>query len=115
MWFVAYAEYWIKQPVQRYLEKCGSMVRIPNHARQRIGRYKKTVQESEQELGSLDTPLADDNSLTLADIIQTDFGLEDETIENVCEHSKSELWSIVEPYFVQFEVLQEIRRTKKFL
>ena len=112
--FMTYAEYWIKQSVQRYLEKCGSTVRIPSHTRQKIVRYKKTVQELEQELGrvptnneiadkmrvsvgllpelriqmqgvaSLDTPLADDNNLTLADIIQADFCLEDETIGNVC-------------------------------
>ena len=41
VWFMTYAEYWIKQSVQRYLEKCGSTVRIPSHIRQRIGRYKK--------------------------------------------------------------------------
>ncbi len=127
--FMTYAEYWVKQSVQRYLEKCGSTVRIPSHTRQRIGRYKKTVQELEQELGrvpteneiadkmrisvgllpelkiwmqgvaSLDTPLADDNSLTLADTIQADFSLEDETIDKMyAEHSKSELWGIVERF-----------------
>ena len=111
--FMTYAEYWVKQSVQRYLEKCGSTVRIPSHTRQRIGRYKKTVQELEQELGrvptdneiadkmrvsvkllpelkirmqgvaSLDTLLADDNSLTFADTIQADFSLEDETIDKI--------------------------------
>ena len=127
--FMTYAEYWVKQSVQRYLEKCGSTVRIPSHTRQRIGRYKKTVQELEQELGrvptdneiadkmrisvgllpelriqmqgiaSLDTPLADDNSLTLSDTIQADFSLEDETIGKMCaEHSKSQLWGIVERF-----------------
>ena len=29
--FMTYAEYWIKQSVQRHLEKCGSTVRIPSH------------------------------------------------------------------------------------
>lgn len=43
--FMTYAEYWIKQSVQRYLEKCGFTVRIPSHTRQKIARYKKTVQE----------------------------------------------------------------------
>ena len=126
--FMTYAEYWIRQSVQRYLEKCGSTVRIPSHTRQKIARYKKTVQELEQELGrmptdneiadkmrvpvgllpelkiqmqgvaSLDTPLADDNNLTLADTIQADLSLEDETIEMYAEHSKSRLWGIVERY-----------------
>ncbi len=41
---------------------------------------------------SLDTPLADDNSLTLSDTIQADFSLEDEMIDKIyAEHSKSQL------------------------
>lgn len=43
--FMTYAEYWIRQSVQRYLEKCGSDIKIPSHTRQKIARYKKTVQE----------------------------------------------------------------------
>ncbi len=47
-----------------------------------------------QGIASLDTPLADDNSLT--HIIQADFSLEDETIDKIyAEHSKSQLWGIV--------------------
>ncbi|MCI9082011.1 MAG: sigma-70 family RNA polymerase sigma factor [Lachnospiraceae bacterium] len=53
--FMSYAEYWIRQSVQRYLEKCGSVVRIPSHTRQKIARYKKTVQELEQELSRIPT------------------------------------------------------------
>ena len=49
--FMTYAEYWIRQSVQRYLEKCGSTVRIPSHTRKKIARYKKAVQELEQESG----------------------------------------------------------------
>lgn len=127
--FMTYAEYWIKQSVQRYLEKCGSTVRIPSHTRQKITRYKKTVQELEQKLGrtltdneiadrmrisvellseikmqmqgvsSLDAPITDDNSLTLADTVQADYSLEDEVIDKMyAEHSKSELWGIVERF-----------------
>ncbi len=124
--FMSYAEYWIKQSVRRYIEKCGSVVRIPSHTRQKIARYKKTIQELEQELSriptgkeiadrmgisvgllpkleiqmqsvaSLDTPLTDDDSLTLSDTVQADFSLENETIDKIyAEHSKSELWGIV--------------------
>lgn len=111
--FMTYARFWIVQSVQRYLEKCGSTVRIPNHERQKIARYKKTVQELEQRLGrqptdneisdrmcvsvellpelkiqmqggaSLDTSLTDDNSSTLADTVQADYSLEDETIDRI--------------------------------
>ena len=67
--FMTYAEYWIRQSVQRYLEKCGSMVRIPGHTRQKIARYKKTVQELEQELGRVPT----DNEI--ADKMRVSVGL----------------------------------------
>ncbi|MBO5146227.1 MAG: sigma-70 family RNA polymerase sigma factor [Lachnospiraceae bacterium] len=67
--FMTYAEYWIRQSVQRYLEKCGSMVRIPSHIRQKIARYKKTVQELEQELGKVPT----DNEI--ADKMRVSVGL----------------------------------------
>lgn len=129
--FMTYAGYWIKQSVQRYLEKCGSTVRIPSHTRQKIARYKKTVQELGQELGrmptdneiadrmsisvgllpelkiqmqgvaSLDTPLTDDNSLTLADTVQADYSLEDETIDkympNILKPNYGALWHVSQP------------------
>ena len=139
--FMTYAEYWIRQSVQRYLEKCGSTVQIPSHTRQKIVRYKKTVQELEQELGrvptdneiadkmrisvellpelkiwmqgaaSLDTPLAEDSSLTLADTLQADFNLEDETIDKMyAEHAKSQVWGIVERFISEREnrIIREI-------
>ncbi|MBD5495422.1 MAG: sigma-70 family RNA polymerase sigma factor [Lachnospiraceae bacterium] len=127
--FMTYAVYWIRQSVQRYIEKCGSTVRIPSHTRQKMTRYNKTVHELEYKLcrmptdkeivdrmnisiellpelkiqmqgvASLDTPIADDNSLILADAIQADFNLENETIDKMyAEHSKSELWDIVERF-----------------
>ena len=67
--FMTYAEYWIRQSVQRYLEKWGSTVRIPSHTRQKIARYKKTVQELEQELGRMPT----DNEI--ADKMRVSVGL----------------------------------------
>ena len=36
-----------------------------------------------QGIASLDTPLSDDNSLTLANTIQADFSVEDETIDKM--------------------------------
>ena len=120
--FMTYARFWIKQAVIRYIEKCGSVVRYPSHARQKMTRYKKTVHVLGQELGrtptdkeiadrmgisiellpelrvwmqgavSLDTPITNDDSLTLADTVQSDFNLEDEAIDKIyAEHSKNEL------------------------
>lgn len=127
--FMTYAGYWIKQSVQRYIERCGSVVRLPNHTRQKIARYKKTVERLSQEQGrtptdaevaanmgvsvaavqeiqgymqgvaSLDSPLSVDSELTLCDSVQADFNLENETIDKMyAEHSKNELWGIVEHY-----------------
>ncbi len=127
--FMSYAEYWIKQSLQRYMEKCGSIMRISSYSRQRIGRYRKAVQELEQELGrepttkeiadkmciseellpelqiqtqrvlSLDTTISDDSDLTLSDTLQADLSIENDVIEELYkEHSKSELWGIVEHF-----------------
>lgn len=127
--FITYARYWIVQSVQRYLENCGSTVHIPTHTRAKMSRIRKAASQLRQEQGreptatevaallgvsveevqeiqgymqgvaSLDTPLADDNSLTLADTLQADFRLEDEAIDKMyAEHSKNELWDIVERY-----------------
>ena len=127
--FMTYAEYWIKLAVCKYIERCGSVVRIPNYKRQEIGRYRKTVQRLEQELGrvptdkeiadkicvsiglmpelriqmqgvvSLDTPLADDSSLTLSDTLQADVNIESDTIDKIYEeYSKDELWGIVQRF-----------------
>ncbi len=41
--FMTYVPYWIRQAVIRYIEKCGSAVRIPGNARQKIAKYKKSV------------------------------------------------------------------------
>lgn len=139
--FMTYAQYWVKRSIQHYLEKCGSIVRIPRHTRQRMLRYKKTVQELSQELGrnpkdneiaekmnvvvellpelklqmqevaSLDAALSDDGSLTLADTVQDDYSLEDETIDKIyAEHSKNELWGIVERFTTEREnrIIKEI-------
>lgn len=139
--FSTYMKYWIVQSVQRYLEKCGSTVRIPTHTRAKMSRIRRATSQLRQEqsreptvvdiaalLGvsveevqeiqgymqsvvSLDTPIAEDNSLILADTLQADFRLEDETIDKIYkEHSKNELWGIVERYTAakENEIIKEI-------
>lgn len=39
--FMAYAGFWIRQSMQRYIEDCGSVVRISVHCRNRIREYEK--------------------------------------------------------------------------
>ena len=126
--FMTFAQYWIKQSVLRYLEKCGSTVRIPSHTRAKMSRIRKAASQLRQEQGreptaadiavllgvsveevqeiqgymqsvlSLDTPIAEDNSLTLADTLRADLSLENDTVDKYSGHSKNELWGIVERY-----------------
>lgn len=111
--FMSYAKYWIKQAVIRYIENCGSVVRIPSYAIQRMIRYKKIVDKLTQEQGrtpadkeiaeymkvplqaveeikvymqgvcSLDIPIGEDNDLTFCDNVQDDFNLENTVIDNL--------------------------------
>ena len=144
--FMTFAQYWIKQSAQRYLEKCGSTVRIPSHTRAKMLRIRKAASQLRQEQGreptaadiaallgvsveevqeiqgysqsvlSLDTPIAEDNSLTLADTLQDDLSLENDTVDKIySEHSKNELWGIVERYTATREndIIKEIFLHKK--
>lgn len=139
--FMTFAEYWIKQSVQRYLENCGSVVRIPTHTRARITHLRNTIDRIRQEQGreptaaeiadcmgasveqvqeiqsymqgvaSLDTPLTEDSSLTLADTLQAEINVENDTIDKIyAEHSKNELWGIVERHTATREnnIIKEI-------
>lgn len=111
--FMTYARYWIIQAVKRYMENSGSILRISSAYRQKIARYKKTVQEFEQKHGhtptdeeiadcsllplseiqkikkymqeiiSLDAPLKADEELSLADTVADDFSLEDDTVDKI--------------------------------
>lgn len=127
--FMTYARYWIKQSAQRYIEKCGSVVKIPSYVRQRIIRYNKTVERLLQEqsrtptdkeiadrmmisqsevadlkyysqsITSLDAPLSEDTEMTVGDNLQSDFNLENDTVDKLYkEQEKRELWGIVERY-----------------
>ena len=139
--FMTFAQYWIKQSVQRYLENCGSTVRIPTHTRTKMSRIRKATSQLRQEQGrepvpteiaallgvlaeevqeiqgymqsvvSLDTPISEDNSLTLADTLQADLSVENDTVDKIySEYSKNELWGIVERYTATREndIIKEI-------
>lgn len=139
--FSTYAIYWWRQSVQRYLENCGSTVRIPTHTRAKMSRIRRATSQLRQEQGkepeivdiavllgvsveevqeiqgymqsvvSLDTPIAEDDSLTLADTLQADLSVENDTVDKIySEHSKNELWGIVERYTATREndIIKEI-------
>lgn len=111
--FMTYAGYWIRQSVQRYIEKCGSVVKIPANTRKKISRYNKTVETLLQEknriptdkeiadrmmisqsqiadlkcysqgIVSLDVPINEDEDSSLMNNVKSDFNLENSTIEEM--------------------------------
>ena len=49
--FMTYAGYWIRQQMQRYVENCSSVVRVPSHARAKAHQYEKIVDDHRKEYG----------------------------------------------------------------
>ena len=49
--FMSYAAFWIRQSMQRYIEDCGSVVRIPANMRQSMRKYKKMVSLFQSQFG----------------------------------------------------------------
>lgn len=144
--FIVYAAYWIRQSAIRYLEKCGFIVRMPSHRMQLLSRYKKIVRQLEQELrrtptdkevsqrmgisekllpelrihmqgvASLETPLPDDPTLSLSDVLKSDFDLENDIIDKMYrENIKIKLWDIVGLHTTELEscILREYFAKKK--
>lgn len=111
--FMTYAQYWIRQSIQQYVDKCVSTIRIPSAYRQKIVRYKKIIQKFEQihgriptdkeiaeygqltageiqkiqfyiqETVSLDAPLIDNEDISLSDTLADNFNLENDTIDKM--------------------------------
>ncbi|MDE6906729.1 MAG: sigma-70 family RNA polymerase sigma factor [Lachnospiraceae bacterium] len=49
--FAAYAAFWVRQSIQRYVEECSTLVRIPTHRREDIGKYRRMCAAFEREYG----------------------------------------------------------------
>lgn len=49
--FISYAAFWIRQAMQRYIEDCGTVVRIPVGRRQEALRYQKLCAAFAREYG----------------------------------------------------------------
>lgn len=49
--FINYAAFWIRQSMVRYIENCGSIVRIPSHEKQRQKKYKRIVSDFKARTG----------------------------------------------------------------
>lgn len=49
--FISYAYYWIRQAIRRYLDNCGSVIRIPTNQKERIFQYRQAVEKFVQDFG----------------------------------------------------------------
>lgn len=49
--FVTYAGFWIRQSIQRYIEECGSVVRLPVKLRSMIGKCRKLTAAFQVQFG----------------------------------------------------------------
>lgn len=49
--FINYAAFWIKQAMQRYIDNCGNLVRVPVHAVEDIRQYNRAVRQYKQYYG----------------------------------------------------------------
>ena len=77
---------------------------VPTEIAALLGVSMEEVQEIQgymQSVVSLDTPIAEDNSLTLADTLQADLSLENDTIDkitlNTLKMNCGTLWSVTQP------------------
>ncbi len=68
-----------------------------------MGVSEKEVQEIQayvQGVASLDTPISDDDSLTLSDTLQADLSVENETIDKIMPNTPKAncgaLWSVIQ-------------------
>ncbi len=49
--FIHYAAFWIRQGMRRYVDNCGSTIRLPVHAREDVYEYNRAVKEYRKQFG----------------------------------------------------------------
>lgn len=49
--FIHYAAFWVRQSMKRYIDNCGSVIRLPVHVREEIYEYNKAVKEYRKYYG----------------------------------------------------------------
>ena len=86
--FINYAAFWIKQTMQRYIDNCGGVVRIPVHAREWIAKYKKITSEYRKYYGCEPTD----------EEMRTFLGVSAEKLENIKKSMRmGQIQSLDEP------------------
>lgn len=139
--FSTYLRYWIHAGCREYANRCGFAIRFPTGYRQQIIAYKKTydllfkgqgreptrkqiakamdidvVRVAELETFaastiSLDTPIRNDDDVTIKDTIVDDLRLEDDSIDKTFnEERKNKIWGIVDDYTTikQADILRDL-------
>ncbi len=49
--FIHYAAFWIRPGMRRYVDNCGSTIRLPVHAREDVYEYNRAVKEYRKQFG----------------------------------------------------------------
>lgn len=124
--FLSYASFWIRQVIVRYIENCGSTVRIPVYARQQLSKYRKIFGEYKKRYGrnpsdremqaflgvsyeklknikeslnmaNLDSLDSDGNKSTVGELTASPDNLEDDICQRF-DHAqmKEDLWALVD-------------------
>lgn len=55
--FITYAVYWIRQYLQRYIDNCGGVVRVPSHQMERIRKYRRIMNSYRVQFGREPEPI----------------------------------------------------------
>ena len=124
--FMTYAGYWIRQQMQRYVENCSSVVRVPVHARAKLRKQEKLASEWQKEFGnrpevrqytwdtqsntielarsaskgrirSLDAIVGEDEDCTVGDLLPGSADVEGDVLDRVeQEELRAVLWGTVD-------------------
>ena len=49
--FLSYATFWIRQSIKRYLDECGSVLRLPVYLREKIFQYDQIIKSHQRQFG----------------------------------------------------------------
>lgn len=76
--FLTYATYWITQSIQRYIQNCGKLSRVPG-------------------MGSLDKPIGEEEDMSMYDLIPSPEDMEGDAMERIQqEQLTAVIWPIVD-------------------
>lgn len=83
--FHRYAAFWIRQEIQRYIENCSRLVRIPSGQKERLNRFKKLRNAYLQDFGRepLDREVAGALDLTVQQIRDLKQGIVIESLRSL--------------------------------